>query len=119
MPARILSISYDRTLLSSRQMLLERSGFAVSSAEGFVQALKRCGEGSYDLVVMGHSIPHEDKLALFEVITRECPVPVISLTRGLERDLPGAAATVDPFDQKTFLETVDRFLSQREKERRA
>ncbi len=108
---RILSISYDRALLNSRQLLLERNGYEVVSAEGFVQARKRCREGNYHLVVIGHSIPHEDKLALFETIQRECPVPVVSLIRGLEPDLPGAAALVDPFDQQNFLKTVNHLLS--------
>ena len=38
MAKRILSISYDRALLWTRQMLLEQLGYDVVSAEGFSQA---------------------------------------------------------------------------------
>ncbi|HWR16086.1 MAG TPA: hypothetical protein VN577_14760 [Terriglobales bacterium] len=56
MPFRILSISYDSTLLRIRERLLEREGYEVVSAEGFVNALKCCQEGHYDVAVLGHSI---------------------------------------------------------------
>jgi len=115
--ARILSIAYDPMLLSTRKLILEKHGYNVVSAEGFIQALRKCNERNYDLVIMGHSVPYDDKLALFETISRECPVPVVSLIRGTERDLPGAAAKINPFDQQALLDTIDRLITQDRKER--
>jgi|SRR3954471_23018552 DNA-binding response OmpR family regulator len=115
MPPRILSISYDATLLNVRRQLLEREGYEVVSAEGYVQALKYCNEGRYDLVILGHSIPPDDKQALFEVISRECPVPVVSVRRPGEPDFAGATAVADPFDPEQFIETVRSVLARKSK----
>ena len=37
----VLSVSYDAILLSTRQMLLESRGYTVTSAEGYVDALRK------------------------------------------------------------------------------
>lgn len=113
MPLRILSISYDASLLNSRRIMLEQRGYTVTCAEGFVQALKRCHEGGYDLVVIGHSIPPEDKRALLEVVKRECPVPVVALLRADEPPLDGATASVDAMNPQNVLDTVDNVLKER------
>jgi CheY-like chemotaxis protein len=113
MPFRILSVSYDRNLLATRQLLLEQQGYSVVSAEGFIQALERCQQGSYDLVVIGHSIPVSDKQGLLDAIDRHCGVPVISLIRQSEPDLPGVAAEIDPHDPKAFMAAVKRILATR------
>jgi DNA-binding response OmpR family regulator len=59
--SRILSISYDESLLQTRAMLLERAGYEVDSALGFSAAIHACKTKQFDLVVLGHSIPVEDK----------------------------------------------------------
>ena len=60
----VLSISYDSSLLLTRQMLLEQAGYVVVSAHGFTEALERCRNAKYDIVLMGHSMPPKDQSAL-------------------------------------------------------
>lgn len=105
---RILSISYDATLLMTRQHLLEQQGYSVTSAEGFTEAMEFCQGGDYDLVVIGHSIPHKDKEAIFKRVQQTCAAPVIALSRGTEPPLKGAVDTVDPMNPVKFLEAVER-----------
>lgn len=109
MPYRILSISYDAALLFTRQQLLENSGYSVVSAEGFTAALERCNE-NFDLVVMGHSIPHQDKQALLKAINQNCKAPFIALMRPGEPPLAGAAAQVSPLSPVDFLNAVEKLL---------
>jgi DNA-binding response OmpR family regulator len=104
--SRILSVSYDGALLQTRQTLLEIQGYAVQSAEGFTDALKFCNGASYDLVIIGHSIPHNDKKALLEAVRQSCAAPVLALLRADEVPLEGAAASIDPMDIREFLKTV-------------
>lgn len=60
--ARILSVSYDVSLLGTRQMILQNQGHEVVSALGFTEALKQCQSSKkFDLFILGHSIPHSDK----------------------------------------------------------
>ncbi len=96
MKPRILSISYDEMLLKTRGLLLEREGFSVISAWGFIEALELCGkEHTFDLVVMGHSMPHKDKTSLVKTIRKHCKAPVISLQKHHEPPLAEAEFTVD------------------------
>ncbi len=111
MTFRILSISYEATLLKTRQHMLEQKGYSVVSAEGFTEAMEYCHAGDFDLVVIGHSIPHKDKEAIFKEVQQTCAAPVIALSRGSELPLKGAVDTVDPMDPKRFLDAVDRVFA--------
>jgi DNA-binding response OmpR family regulator len=103
---RILSVSYDAALLQTRKTLLEAQGYWVLSAEGITDALKQCQSGSFDLVIIGHSIPHNDKKALHGAVRQSCNAPVLALLRTDEPPLEGAAASIDPMNASEFLLTV-------------
>jgi DNA-binding NtrC family response regulator len=78
---RILSVSYDEVLLRTRQMLLEREGYEVVSTMGYADSLEQCRDGGFDLFVLGHSIPQQEKERMVEAFRRVCPAPIISLRR--------------------------------------
>jgi DNA-binding response OmpR family regulator len=71
--ARILSVSYDEVLLRTRHMLLQREGYDVVSAAGFAASFAKCKEGGFDLFVLGHSIPPEEKCTMVEEFRRTGP----------------------------------------------
>jgi DNA-binding response OmpR family regulator len=79
MSKRILSVSYDVSLLATRKMLLEQKGYAVESALGFSKALAFCHAGGFDIFILGHSIPYDDKLALIESFRTHSPAPILLL----------------------------------------
>ena len=110
---RILSISYDATLLTTRQLLLEKEGYEVASAEGFAAALELCnGDAHFDLILMGHSIPQKDKRAIVaELRQHGCMAPVLSLLRLHEHPIPEAAYAADPSNPKQMLKTVAEALA--------
>jgi CheY-like chemotaxis protein len=110
MAARILSISYDSTLLRTRQQFFEQRGYVVVSAEGFTEALERCLGGEFDVVVMGHSIPHRDKEALMRAVNESCPAPVVALLRVGEPPLDGVAESVESISPTSVLNAVARVL---------
>ena len=66
----VLSISYDESLLRTRERILKAAGFDVTSALGFTEASAHCGKSSFDLVIIGHSLPRTDKAALVQEIRR-------------------------------------------------
>jgi DNA-binding NtrC family response regulator len=113
MPKHILSVSYDVSLLATRKMLLEQKGYAVENALGFSKALAFCRNGGFDLFILGHSIPHDDKLALIESFRTHCPAPIVSLERHGEDFVPcDYHASPDAPDK--FLETIENILAGRE-----
>ncbi len=109
MSKRILSISYDISLLSTRRMLLEQRGYQVTSALGFTKALEACNSSHYDLFILGHSIPVSDKLALIKTFRENCNAPVVSLERPGEERVQ-CEFHVSPDNPEELLEKVDGIL---------
>jgi DNA-binding response OmpR family regulator len=114
MPKKILSVSYDHSLLATRKLLLEQKGYSVTNALGFTDATKHCGSGGFDLFILGHSIPKSDKLALIGSFRANCPAPILSLERHGEEVVP-CDYHVSPDNPERFVQVVDNILSGRKK----
>lgn len=110
MSRRILSVSYDVSLLATRKMLLEQRGFHVTDALGFIQAIRHCRAGGFDLFILGHSIPETDKLELIENFRNNCPAPILSLERHGEHFVP-CDFHASPDDPGKFMKVVEDILS--------
>ena len=108
--ARILSISYDESLLETRRMMLEREGYEVHSAFGFAKAIDMCRSDEFDLIIMGHSIPHEDKLQILSKLRKVCKAPVLALMRQGEQPLETAQYVLDHWEPRHFLALVGRAI---------
>ena len=107
--AQILSVSYDELLLETRATLLRHEGYDVVSARGFEESLECCKQGGFDLFVLGHSIPQEDKLRLVQTFRRHCRAPVISLLRNCDAPVAGADFHIEP-DPRELLQAVANTL---------
>jgi DNA-binding response OmpR family regulator len=113
---RILSVSYDNLLLRMRQMILENAGYIVVSAHGLENSLAQCKQGDFDLFILGHSIPDEDKRKMVEAFQSECPAPIISLTRGSsEQRVDGAGYHIEP-DPERLLKLIAEITRKKAKE---
>ena len=113
MSRRILSVSYDVSLLATRRMLLEQRGCEVASALGFTHALEYCRQGHFDLFILGHSIPVADKQSLVKTFRENCSAPVLSLERHGETFVQ-CDFHASPDDPERFVEVVDDILSGKE-----
>jgi DNA-binding response OmpR family regulator len=111
-PKKILSISYDNTLLQTRQLLLETRNYAVTSALGFAKAMEQCSQGKWDLLIMGHSIPDRDKRALLKHFRQNSPAPLLALHRLDEPRLEGADFSITPEHPEELLEMVDEIFAE-------
>ncbi len=109
--ARVLSVSYDPSLLDMRQILLARKGYLVDSASDISQALELCNNSTqFDLLLLGHSIPNRDKELLIKVFRAKYPAPVLALKRApFEADVPGADLVIDP-DPDVLLRAIAMLL---------
>jgi DNA-binding response OmpR family regulator len=76
-------------------MLLETAGYSVTSAHAFVSAYQECSHGEYDLIVVGHSVPREDKTVLLAAIRKNGNAPVLSIRRHGDMPLAGAEYSID------------------------
>lgn len=110
MPKRILSVSYDEPLLMTREMLLRRQGYEVTSALGYIDAIQSCKPAQFDLLILGHSIPENDKKQLMTAFRAVGAAPVLALRRHGEVVPDDADAHVYPDDIDALLDTVDSIL---------
>jgi CheY-like chemotaxis protein len=110
--ARIFSVSYDLTLLRTRELLLENMGHTVVSAEGFAHAFELCGTGTeqFDLIVLGHSIPQADQQAIIRHCKATCPCPVLALIRSNEPPVAAASRSVESSDTREFISAVKQIV---------
>jgi DNA-binding NtrC family response regulator len=86
---RILVISYDQALLNTRKMILEEQGFEVATAFSFTEAAKACRvHPAFNLVVLGHTIPLDDKAEMVNIFRQNSSSPILSVRRSDESLLP-------------------------------
>jgi DNA-binding response OmpR family regulator len=104
--SRILSISYDKALLRTRELMLSREGFEIESAVGFSATIEACKKDQFDLVIMGHSIPPADKAAIITQLRAMCDTPILALRRPNDEPLKSAEYNLDSGDPQTFLSYV-------------
>jgi DNA-binding NtrC family response regulator len=62
--AKILLIGYERDWLHGRQRGFLAAGHTVTCAQAFTQGLRSIQSGRFDVVVLGHSIPQQQRNAL-------------------------------------------------------
>ncbi len=112
---RILSVSYDESLLKTRHLMLEQCGYEVVSALGFTDALKHCTSNhAFDLFVLGHSIPTHDKQELVRAFRATQDTAVLALKRpGEDLASIGADFQAEPSDPAGMLELVARIVQSR------
>src|SRR5438270_7897084 len=115
---KILSISYDQSLLSTRQRILEQGGHEVTSALGFTKALQACQDGNFNLVIIGHSIPRSDADALIAATRERCDAAVLSLRRFADLPNPHAHYSIDAAEgPETLLQAVGLAVAAKAAER--
>jgi PleD family two-component response regulator len=123
----ILSISRQRDLLLTRELILSRAGYRVCSALTLEEAIRECAHVKFDLVMIGHSFLNEEALAMqffCEALGNAGPstgtlnggkqpgaTPVLLLRRPEDARLQGAAYELDPLSgPEALLATVNGIL---------
>ena len=116
--ARILSISYDETLLRTRELMLKGAAHRVKSALGFQDATESCSRDSFDVIIIGHSIPQKDKLAIIGCFREANPkAVVIALTRAGETRLNDVDHYINPGDPEELLRALAWILNPKRERR--
>jgi len=108
-PKTIVCVSWNPALASTREWLLKRAGFQVTSALGRDEAAARCRTKA-DLLVLGHSVPREHKRSIIDCFREFSTAPVLSLLRPGQSKLPEADYGVDASNPEEFVEVVCNVL---------
>jgi CheY-like chemotaxis protein len=74
----ILNVSYDQSLLDSRELVLCSVGYAVESTSSIEDALMRFRARHFHVVLIGHSVSERDRERFISLIRQHNPsVPVV------------------------------------------
>ena len=93
---KILSITHDRSLAATREMLFTGVGFHVDSAFTIDQAIRLCANKKFELIVIGHSIAMESRQSLIRELRRSCATtPLLALQRPGETPVTGVDYVFD------------------------
>jgi len=76
----ILSAGRDRPLLFTRNRVLEEAGYNVTAATTSAETVERFFTGDFDLVILCHSIPIEERERIATLVHNHSPsTPVVLL----------------------------------------
>ena len=115
MRSLILSVSSDRWATPIRNAVLAHAGYGVIPSLSADAALGVLSSRRVSAMVIGHSIPANDRQRLCSEGRRH-GVPAVVLDRGLASSDPLREIHVDPSDgPEAFLDAVARLLSDRKK----
>jgi hypothetical protein len=91
----ILNVSYDQSLLDSRELVLCSVGYAVESTNSIEDALRRFRARYFHAVLIGHSVSERDRRHFISLIRQHNPsVPVVFVPNECEPiDDPSADIT--------------------------
>jgi hypothetical protein len=107
---RVICISWHATLAETRKLLLRKAGASnVVSAIYEKEARSACQEKA-DLLVLGHSVPREEKRLLIKYFRQHSSAPVLSLLNWGEDKLPEATLAVQSSKPDEFIRVVKQIL---------
>ena len=111
---KILSVTFDRMLGATREMLFTQAGFQVTTVYGIGHAIQLCTAEPFDLIVIGHSIPIQQRELLLKEVRRQCGTPTLALCRHGEPPLSDADHVFDSMESPgLLLETALEILKSR------
>src|SRR3954471_7317958 len=106
----ILSAGRDRPLLYTRNRVLEEAGYSVTPATTSAETVERFFTGDFDLVVLCHSIPIEERERIAMLVHNHSPsTPVIVLADMASRRYSFGDITVES-DAGSLLESLPAAL---------
>lgn len=110
----ILCVSWVQSLAETRKLLLISEGYSVESVIGAAEALAHSRNSRADMLVLGQSVPREEKLKIVEVFRHYSDAPILSLINPSQRKLDQVQYGVDSLSPEEFLRTVNSVLSEKE-----
>ena len=117
----ILIVSRDRVLQTTRRLVLEQSGYCVSSAHSDAEAIQFVkGPDSYSLVLLCHSVPEMSRLFLVETLNILQPtLPILMLYNSYDPSLAKVDASMHSLESPVSLLEVIGRLTQTARSARA
>ena len=119
---RLLWVDDEMELLKAHILFLEKKGYAVDTVSNGFDALERCAEHSYDLILLDENMPGISGLETLSRIKEILPAtPVVMVTKSEEEDIMNQAIgskiadyLIKPVNPTQILLTLKKNIHQRE-----
>jgi hypothetical protein len=109
---QVLSISYDESLARTRELILDAAGIDVHTALDIQKAMWLFGKNRFDLVILGHSIPLNERQLIAERLRSVSSTPILAISRAGERSTVPAEHHVNASDgPRRLLNVVRKILN--------
>jgi CheY-like chemotaxis protein len=108
----ILCVSWDRSLAETRELLLKQSGYEVTTALGERESFEKCSTKA-DLLLLGHSVPRNEKQKILEHFHKFNSSPALSLLSPGQSKLPDVEYAVEYMDPPELLSAIQRIIPYR------
>jgi DNA-binding response OmpR family regulator len=89
---------------------LVAEGYSVDSALGRAEAIEHCRTAQADMLVLGHSVPRDQKRDFVDLFRRSNNAPVLSVLRTDQEKLPDVDFGVEFLNPDSFVRTVRSIL---------
>lgn len=122
MDYKLLWIDDEIELLKAHRLFLEKKGYEVLTASNGYDALDRCNEESFDLILLDENMPGLSGLETLQRIKEICPsTPVVMVTKSEEENIMEQAIgqqiadyLIKPVNPIQILSTLKKNIHQRE-----
>ena len=111
--ARILTVSYDEPLLRTWTLLARTRGYEVIAVAQPRASVELCKSGSFDVILLGSSLPLTHKRNLTSLFRECCPVPVISVCQDPRAPEADGADHHVGLDPETMLGCIAEVIKQK------
>jgi CheY-like chemotaxis protein len=92
----VLAVGYDPVLLETRSQVLEGAGYTVVVIRSLKRAVTEFLEGDFDLIVLCHSIPQDDRQRFADLIRGHSPrTPIAFVSSSLGQYDASADLTIE------------------------
>jgi CheY-like chemotaxis protein len=117
MPKHVLVAEDDHDILDLVLVVLEDSGFRVSSAVG-AETLKRVRADRPDLILLDYQMPGMDGITIAQQLKADpdtADIPIVAMTAAgrapiICHEMDAAGCLGKPFDIDSLVETCDRLI---------
>ncbi len=118
---RILVVDDEQSMRDILQIMLEKEGFEIDSADNGVEALDKFKREKYDLVLTDLKMPELDGIGLVEALTSCSDIPIIIMTAYASKDEAikamnlGASFFIEkPFKKPELMNFINRSIKMEE-----
>lgn len=104
----------NEAAMQERNSILRHAGHVVSQAKDVRQVESACSGIQFDVVIIGHSLPAQEKVRVADIVRRCCRAKIVELHDREAGELQVADAQVAATDiGRSLLNTVERLTSKR------